>query len=132
MRHRVSPFVVLVAACSSAGNRGDAPAAMPTTASTTANDVHSCARPDEVVVRHVALDLDLDFAQKVARGTCALTVERRVHDAPLWLDTQDLTIEAATADDGRPVPFQPRPVDPILGTPLRVDLPAGCTRVTLR
>jgi aminopeptidase N len=132
MRHRVPSFVVLVAACTSACNRSDTPAAMPTTAATAANDVHSCARPDEVVVRHVELDLDLDFAQKVARGTCALRVERRTPQAPLWLDTQDLAIEAVTTDDGKPVPFSPSPVDPILGTPLRVDLPAGCTRVTLR
>src|SRR5262245_49429593 len=35
-------------------------------------DVRSCARPREVRVRHIALDLQLDFDQRVARGSATL------------------------------------------------------------
>ncbi|GDY01204.1 aminopeptidase [Planctomycetota bacterium] len=94
-------------------------------------DIHSCARPDEVVVRHLELDLTLDFAAKIARGTCALTLDRKLASAPLWLDTQDLAIESVLTDAGASVPFKLGARDPILATSLRIDLPKGCTHVTL-
>ena len=36
----------------------------------TVNDVHSYAKPDEAVVKHLALELTVDFAIKKLSGTC--------------------------------------------------------------
>jgi aminopeptidase N len=95
-------------------------------------DIHSHGRPDEVRVRHLELDLALDFARKIASGTCTLTVERISPTAPLWLDTQSLAIEHVTTTAGAAVPFAVGAADPILGSPLRIDLPAGCSQVVVR
>ncbi|MGE3171354.1 MAG: M1 family metallopeptidase [Planctomycetota bacterium] len=96
-------------------------------------DLHSFARPDRVRVRHLALDLTLDFDATTVRGTCTLHLERRDPTAPLWLDTQDLQIDrVAETTSGRDLPWRLGSPDPQLGQPLCVALPPGCDRVTVR
>src|SRR3954468_15561658 len=66
-------------------------------------DVHSFANPEHVRVRHVALDLDVDFDRREIRGTALLGVERTSKDTtqPLVLDTRGLTISnVETLTDG--------------------------------
>lgn len=63
-------------------------------------DPHSFARPDEVSIRHLALDLAVDFEAHRLAGTATLTLER--HDpgaTELVLDTRDLEIEAVHLDE---------------------------------
>ena len=56
------------------------------------------ARPDQVAVTHVGLDLTVDFASERLVGRALLLVERHDANSPVWLDTRDLEIEAvATA-----------------------------------
>jgi leukotriene-A4 hydrolase len=95
-------------------------------------DIHSYSNPQQVRIRHVDLDLEVDFAAKVLKGTAALTIERApgAADAPLILDTRDLAIESVEA--GAKVPFEAGPRDPILGSPLTVRLPPGANRVLIR
>ena len=93
-------------------------------------DPHSRAEPDRVVVRHLDLDLTLDFAQSTARGRAALTLVRHDPAAPLVLDTRDLAIERVTDATGRELPFRLGTEDPILGSALTVEL-RGETRVVV-
>lgn len=104
-------------------------------------DAHSFSRPDQVRVEHLTLDLKVDFASKTLQGSATWTIKRQPGapaDAPLILDTRDLTIEAVQAgkdaDDLAPVPFTIGEADPILGAPLTVMLPeaARLARVTYR
>ncbi len=99
-------------------------------------DLHSYANPGEVVVRHLALDLEVRFAEKVLAGSAELTVERRRPEAAtLVLDTKELAIERVeTAAEGEP--FQEAtwllgPSDPLRGAPLAVVLPAAASRVRI-
>ncbi|HLQ38058.1 MAG TPA: M1 family metallopeptidase [Planctomycetota bacterium] len=93
-----------------------------TTSVPTAIDSHSCARPEQVRVTHLDLDLTLDFQQQIAFGTVALALERHDLKAPLQLDTAELTIEAVRDGGGTPLEFQLGAAVPHLGRPLRVDL----------
>jgi leukotriene-A4 hydrolase len=102
------------------------------------SDHHSFANPDQIRVRHVALNLAVDFAAKQLHGSATLTIERQPGcpaDAPLVLDTRGLTIErvtAGTADGALAVaPFEVGPVDKILGAPLKIQVPEGATRVRI-
>ncbi|HEX7338494.1 MAG TPA: M1 family metallopeptidase [Rhodanobacteraceae bacterium] len=84
-------------------------ASAPVSASAT-RDPHSHARPDQVVVTHVALDLALDFAQQALSGHATLDLDwTDKHAGTLLLDTDELTIDAveAVAADGntRTLPF---------------------------
>lgn len=103
----------------------------------TGPDVHSYANPAEVRVRHIDLDWQVLFAQKVLTGTALLTVERvsRNTKAPLILDTRSLNIQKVeTSVNGRsyaPAAFTIATEDKILGSALTIPLPARATRVRI-
>src|SRR5437773_4410608 len=79
-----------------------------------AADGHSHARPEHVRVRHVDLDLEVDFDRQRLRGQATLTVERTSQDdkQPLVLDSRKLQIATVeTSADGKDfgVPGMPCP-----------------------
>jgi len=97
-------------------------------------DPHSFARPDEVRVDAVDLDLTVDFAAHVLHGSATLRLTRTVADAPLVLDTRDLTIERVEArlpdaTDWIATTHRLGGSHPILGQALTVDLPPNADRV---
>jgi leukotriene-A4 hydrolase len=99
-----------------------------------AHDAHSYSNPEQVRVRHVALDLEVLFDRKVLKGSSTLTIERIKPDADsLKLDTQDLKIiKAETSNDGTtfaPAQFTLGSADKILGAPLAIQLPPRATKV---
>ncbi|MEE9125517.1 MAG: M1 family aminopeptidase/hydrolase, partial [Planctomycetota bacterium] len=95
-------------------------------------DSHSHARPNEVRVRHVSLDLELDFQKQEIRGQASLRLERRVPTADLILDTQNLEILGVTGADGGERQFRWGQDDPILGQALVIGLSNNDDAVTVR
>ena len=145
------PFVLaclLALGCPASGGGAKAKSETPEAiAPTTADDVHSHARPSEVQVRHLGLRLALDFEARRLAGTATLLLDRRAPDRPLVLDTRDLeitSVQAARAAIQDPlaqgiaelegVPWRDTKYvlgesDPILGAPLTIELPEGATLV---
>ena len=80
-------------------------------------DIHSYSRPDLVRVRHLNLDLDVDFDRRVLTGSVTLELDRTA-GAELILDTRDLTIHSVEGAASHEL----GPADPILGAPLKVRL----------
>ncbi len=103
-------------------------------AAAAAADVHSYAEPSLAVVRHVGLDLAVDFARKTLEGTATLTVERKRSDT-LSLDTRDLSIRqveaGADAQTFRDAKWTLHKADPILGAKLEVVVPDGMKYVRI-
>ncbi|GIU81893.1 MAG: M1 family peptidase [Acidobacteria bacterium] len=91
-----------------------------------AEDFHSYAEPNKVVVRHVDLDWQVNFSSKIITGFATLTLERFDKSAPLMLDTRDLQIkDVLVSKDGKifkKTTFSLGTPDKILGAPLKVDL----------
>src|SRR5690349_20947355 len=83
-------------------------------------DIHSAATPD-VKVTHVALDLTLDFAAKVVKGTVELAVAPHQKHT-LVLDTKNLVIHEVTGADGGVRAWKLRPTNAKLGEPLEIEL----------
>src|SRR3954470_15551502 len=102
-----------------------------------AADAHSYAHPEHVRVRHVDLDLEVDFDRQRLRGQAMLTVERTSSDdkQPLVLDSRKLQIATVeTSADGKdftPGRFQVGKEDEILGAAVTVTLPAKVTAVRI-
>ena len=101
-------------------------------------DYHSYSNPQQVRVTHVALELETDFAQRMLRGAATLTVQRASNapNAPLLLDTRNLNIIRTTASTDGGASFQSTdqkvgPADPILGAPLRIEIPSNVTHVRI-
>lgn len=99
------------------------------------HDVHSYANPSAVRVRHLDLDWNVLFDQKILKGTATLTVDRTSTNEPLILDTRDLSIEKVeTSADGvrySAGTFTIGSSDKILGAPLTIPLPARANRVRI-
>ncbi len=95
-------------------------------------DVHSYARPNEVRVRHLSLDANLDFQNHQIHAWVTLDLQRFDSRAPLWLDTYDLDIERVHGEDGEAREFQLGQRDPILGCPLRISLQPGERQVSIQ
>lgn len=95
------------------------------------NDIHSFARPDEAVVRHLALDLNVDFEGKRLAGSATLTIETSDGAAELVLDSNGLTIDNVTLDDGKTTTFSIGQAQPYLGSPLTIALRPGTKSVKI-
>ncbi len=98
-------------------------------------DPFSYANFDEIAVKHLALDLDVKFDEKVLEGTATLDVERRNPDSALLiLDTNDLTIKTVETRAGgawTPAEFNLSPDNPDYGSALQVALPQGADSVRI-
>lgn len=99
-----------------------------------ARDPHSVARLDEVRVKHLYLDLDVDFADKRLKGFADLTLDWKRADAGrLDLDTRDLTIDRVLqqSSDGqwRRASFRLGARHPMYGQGLRIALAGNPAKV---
>jgi leukotriene-A4 hydrolase len=104
-------------------------------------DVHSYGNPEQVRVHRIALDLTADFERRELKGAAILDIQRQSGspaDAPLVLDTRELTIENVGIRKQSVGPeafvaarFQLAPADPILGSKLTIDLEPSTTQVRI-
>lgn len=102
-----------------------------------ARDFHSHSNSHQVRVNHIELELDVLFSERILKGIVVLSFDRVSLDTnhPLTLDTRDLNIikvEAST--DGRsfrPTPFSLASGDPLLGSPLVIQLADKATQVRI-
>jgi leukotriene-A4 hydrolase len=116
-----------LSACTQSTQTPDKPAAFVVRA----NDDHSYARPLEARVRHVDLDLRADFARHVLKGKVTLTLETNANAKQVVLDTKALKIERITDAAGAPLSYTIGESDPILGSPLTIELPQGAQSVVV-
>ncbi len=91
-------------------------------------DPHSFARPKEVAVQHLTLDLTVDFEQKRLAGRASLRLDRSGKGQRLVLDSRGLEIQGVTLDEGGAATWALGAERPFLGQAVVVDLLPG-TRV---
>ncbi len=92
-----STMALALAACQSTTQKEEKKSMDQTASTSTAvKDVHTFAQPDEAVVKHLKLDVKVDFAQKILMGKASLQIENRGQADSLCLDTRQLTIEKVT------------------------------------
>jgi aminopeptidase N len=94
-------------------------------------DVHSFARPDEAVVRHIALNLEVDFERKVLSGTAQVHFEKTPEARQLVLDTHGLTIDLINIEGGGETSFTLGDETPFLGRALTIDVDEDTEVVTI-
>lgn len=132
-RPAAPPASASTAPASSAGARtaGHAGATLPAGAvaaaaiPATANP-HSFARPWEVAVEHLALDLTVDFDARRLSGRASLRLRQPTGAETLYLDTRDLDVRRVTLADGKTeAPFTLGDPVPYLGRSLAIRIPPG-------
>ncbi|QFU23872.1 M1 family metallopeptidase [Shewanella eurypsychrophilus] len=87
------------------------------------HDYHSFANVDEVRVKHLVLDLNVDFDRKELSGVAKLELEFiETQCRQLWLDLRDLIIVDIFDDNGDSLAFSIDKQDSILGERLNISL----------
>lgn len=96
------------------------------------NDPHSVARPQEVRVEHISLDLRVDFAEKKISGKVTLRIKNLTGANKLYLDARNLNIQAVSVGVRQvPTTFRKGHGDPGLGEGLIVDIGRHTKTVTI-
>lgn len=93
------------------------------------DDPHSFAVADVAWIKHMNLDIAVDFEEEKIKGRVIYEVERKEGASEIWLDTKDLTIQGVQiSSDGRqaqPTPFELGNKDQYLGQSLKIQLEAN-------
>ncbi len=97
---------------------------------TTVRDIHSQSNADSIQIRHLQLDLTVDFKNKQLHGSATWHIENPYGLDTLKLDTDGLHIEKVTADDRR-AHFRMGTPDSILGTALLIPIQPETKTVTI-
>jgi leukotriene-A4 hydrolase len=88
-----------------------------------ADDPHSRARPNEIAVQHLGLDLTVDFDEQRLAGRATYTLDRVTPGATtLVLDTWDLDIRSVETTDGTALEHRLGEHDPVLGRALTIEV----------
>lgn len=113
------------------------PRSVPVPAPAIPKDIHSLSNPQDVLVTHADLDLDVLFDHKTLKGSVTLTVERHApEDTPFILDTRDLRIDQVEASPDNThftaAEFHLGNAVKFLGAPLAIKLPGKARYVRIR
>lgn len=87
-----------------------------------AEDIHSFSEPNTAAVKHLDIDLDVNFDTKVIYGVADWTIETSEGAQEIIFDTDNLTIEKVETNDGGEVEFTTSEVHEILGVALTVPI----------
>ncbi len=88
--------------------------------STQPADAHSAARINEISVKHLELDLNVDFEVKQISGTANWTLIRNSAADTVYFDVRNLNIKSVADEQGNALPFKIETEQPFIGAPLKV------------
>lgn len=86
------------------------------------SDPHSYSQPEEAVVTHLKLELEVDFEQKLIQGIAEIQFDKRAGAQKLILDTKDLDIHDVSYAHGEKANFVLGGADQHLGSALEIAL----------
>ena len=95
------------------------------------HDIHSFARPDEAIVKHLSLDLNIDFDKKIISGKAVLEIENKAGTGTLYLDSRDLNIQKITLDDNAETAFTKGESVKYLGQELKIKIKPSTKKVSV-
>ena len=96
------------------------------------NDMHTYARPEEAVVKHLDWEAEVDFETKKVRARASLTIDKAENAKYLILDTKGLYIEKITLDDSpEQVTFTLGDRDQWKGSPLIINIEPNTSLVNV-
>ena len=95
-------------------------------------DVHSFAKPEKAIVKHLELDLNVDFSTQIISGKASWTIENISGGTEIVFDSRQLQIQKVTLDtDEKETTFTLGDEIKYLGQSLHVKIDPSTTRVTI-
>lgn len=103
MLKQISSAIILLSVLSSCGNEDKPTNETTFTADTTVvvRDLHTQSNADEVTMKHLDLDINVDLTGKQISGSATWQIENKARVKTLKLDTYDLTIDSVKVDGNR-------------------------------
>lgn len=89
---------------------------------------HSFARPSQVAIKHLHLDLNVDFETKKLTGSATLDLDRKKGSTQLILDSHGIDVKSVSDGDTQLKWIFGKP-DAMLGKAIIIDLPKSCSQV---
>jgi len=86
------------------------------------NDPHSFSTPEEAVITHLNLDLNVDFAVRKISGVAEIEFESSEDAKQIVLDGKDLHIQEIIHSDGAEASYRVTEEDSILGSSIKIEL----------
>jgi len=125
-------LALMSTACtSSSPSQAETETAPPMEKASYVQDIHSYSRPNEAVVKHLNLNLEVNFASQTLSGTAQWDIARADKAEQIIFDTYDLSIDAVTVD-GAEASYELSSFDEHMGRPLKIHLPKGAQQVSIR
>ncbi len=121
---------LLFSSCQS-GNDGSSSKASTNHTSQEEKDWHTLSNADSVRVKHLNLDISVDFTLKKIKGSAHWDFENLHQGKSIVFDTKDLTIDSVILDDGSKASFTLGKDDPILGSALRISITPANKALTI-
>ena len=90
---------------------------------------HSYASPNDAIINHLSLDIEVDFESEIIRGSATYTIQNN-QSTEIVLDTKFLDIENVQAD-GKDTKFSLGPFDDMLGQFLRIRIQEDTKTITV-
>ncbi len=94
------------------------------------NDPHSYANPNEAVVTHLNLNINVDFATQLITGSATWNITSNNANEIIF-DTHHLNIQGVTLNDGENTQYELGKYNPVLGIPLIVQINENTQKVTI-
>jgi leukotriene-A4 hydrolase len=94
-------------------------------------DTHSFSNPDEAVITHLELDLNIDFDTRILTGKATYEIQTAENAKEIIFDTKDLIIENVWLDLEKDAEFSIGDAEPFKGSPLTVKLKPETEFVTI-
>ena len=95
------------------------------------NDVHSCAKIEEVVTKHLDLDLVVDFENKIIEGVADYIIVNKTGTDHIFFDTKNLDIKAVKVDGQANANYELGEDKGFLGQRLKVFIQPSSKRVSI-
>ena len=99
------------------------------TSKTYITETHSFAQPNEAVITHLDLDIDVDFDAQVISGTATYDIVNNAA-SQIILDSKFLDIKEVTAN-GATTKYQLGKMDKTLGRPLTIDIQEDTQKIAV-
>lgn len=97
---------------------------------TVVKDLHTQSNADRVSIKHLVLDIAVDFEKREIAGSATWTIANEKHTDSILLDTYDLTIDSVKVD-GRTASFRLGSFVPHLGQVLAIPITNETEKLTI-
>ncbi|MFM2048494.1 MAG: hypothetical protein RI955_1042 [Bacteroidota bacterium] len=96
------------------------------------HDCHSFAEPENAVVKHLSLNLNVDFEKNILSGFANWNIETHNNATEIIFDTRDLSIEKITLNDALAnAKFEIKPIVKFLGNALHIAIDSTTKNVCI-